>query len=142
MDMKKIFLHGDLYEEIYMEQPDGFRKKGKEDCDFKLVKRLNGLKQAPRQWYQKFNLVMNEHGTRWPRSIIVCFYGISPKVISFFSCFMWMIGEARKILGIYIVRDRNEKKLYLSQEMYVEKVLRRFSMDKAKVVSTPLASHF
>jgi hypothetical protein len=52
------------------------------------------------------------------------------------------LGEARKILGIEIVRDRNEKKLYLSQEKYVEKVLRRFSMDKAKAVSIPLASHF
>ncbi|GAA0152795.1 hypothetical protein LIER_37562 [Lithospermum erythrorhizon] len=52
------------------------------------------------------------------------------------------LGEAQKILGIEIVRDRNEKKLYLSQEKYVEKVLRRFGMDKAKAVSIPLASHF
>lgn len=52
------------------------------------------------------------------------------------------LGEARKIIGIEIVRDRNEKKLYLSQEMYVEKVLQSFSMDKAKAVSIPLVSHF
>lgn len=52
------------------------------------------------------------------------------------------LGEARKILGIEIFRDRNEKKLYLSQEMYVDKFLRCFSMDKAKEVSTPLASRF
>lgn len=52
------------------------------------------------------------------------------------------LREAQKILGIEIVRDRNEKKLYLSQEMYVEKFLRRFSMDKAKTVSISLASHF
>ncbi|GAA0169971.1 hypothetical protein LIER_40859 [Lithospermum erythrorhizon] len=52
------------------------------------------------------------------------------------------LGEARKILGIEIVRDQNEKKLYLSQEKYVEKVLRCFGMDKAKAVSIPLASHF
>lgn len=47
-------------------------------------------------------------------------------------------GEAQKILGIQIVWDRNEKKLYLSQDRYVEKVLRRFSIDKAKAVSIPL----
>ena len=52
------------------------------------------------------------------------------------------LGEAREILGIEIVRDRNEKKLNLSQEMYVEKVLRCFSMDKAKAVSIPFSSHF
>ncbi|GAA0151815.1 hypothetical protein LIER_10452 [Lithospermum erythrorhizon] len=39
------------------------------------------------------------------------------------------LGEARKILGIDIVQDRKEKKLYLSQETYVEKVLKRFGMD-------------
>lgn len=52
------------------------------------------------------------------------------------------LGEARKIFGIEIVQDRNKKKLYLSQEMHVDKVLQRFSMDKAKAASIPLASRF
>uniref|UniRef100_A0A3Q7EBT0 Reverse transcriptase Ty1/copia-type domain-containing protein n=1 Tax=Solanum lycopersicum TaxID=4081 RepID=A0A3Q7EBT0_SOLLC len=52
------------------------------------------------------------------------------------------LGPARQILGMQIVRDRKAKKLVLSQEKYIQKVLRRFSMDKAKVVSTPLAMHF
>uniref|UniRef100_A0A3Q7HRN6 Reverse transcriptase Ty1/copia-type domain-containing protein n=1 Tax=Solanum lycopersicum TaxID=4081 RepID=A0A3Q7HRN6_SOLLC len=52
------------------------------------------------------------------------------------------LGPARQILGMQIVRDRKTKKLVLSQEKYIQKVLRRFSMDKAKVVSTPLAMHF
>jgi ATP-binding cassette subfamily B (MDR/TAP) protein 1 len=38
MDVKTAFLHGDLHEEIYMEQPDGFEEKGKEDYVCKLVK--------------------------------------------------------------------------------------------------------
>uniref|UniRef100_A0A3Q7IGY0 Reverse transcriptase Ty1/copia-type domain-containing protein n=1 Tax=Solanum lycopersicum TaxID=4081 RepID=A0A3Q7IGY0_SOLLC len=41
-----------------------------------------------------------------------------------------------------IVLDRKAKKFVLSQEKYIQKLLRRFSMDKAKVVSTPLAMHF
>ena len=41
-----------------------------------------------------------------------------------------------------ITRDRKSKKLWLSQEKYIEKVLQRFHIDKAKVVSTPLATHF
>ena len=40
------------------------------------------------------------------------------------------------------MRDRKEKKLWLSQEHYIKRVLQRFQMEKAKVVSTPLATHF
>ena len=49
---------------------------------------------------------------------------------------------AKQILGIRIIRDRKEKKLWLSQEHYIKRVLQRFHMEKAKVVSTPLATHF
>ena len=60
MDVKTTFLHGDLEEEIYMEQPEGFLVKGKEDYVCRLKKSLYGLKQAPRQWYFKFDSVMGE----------------------------------------------------------------------------------
>ena len=52
------------------------------------------------------------------------------------------MGAAKHFLGIRIIRDRKEKKLWLSQEHYIKRVLQRFHMEKAKVVSTPLATHF
>ena len=60
--MKTTFLHSDLEEEIYMEQPEGFKVKGKENLVCKLRKSLYGLKQAPRQWYKKFDSFMMSQG--------------------------------------------------------------------------------
>jgi hypothetical protein len=52
------------------------------------------------------------------------------------------LGAAKKILGMEIRRDKNAKRLWLSQASYVKKVLERFSMENAIPVSTPLANHF
>ena len=49
MDVKTAFLNGDLDEEIYMEQPEGFIVPGQEKKVCRLVKSLYGLKQAPKQ---------------------------------------------------------------------------------------------
>ena len=64
LDVKMTFLHGDLEEEIYMEQPEGFVELGKEHLVCRLKKSLYGLKQASRQWYNKFDLLMAQHDFR------------------------------------------------------------------------------
>ncbi|GJY06863.1 retrovirus-related pol polyprotein from transposon TNT 1-94 [Tanacetum coccineum] len=56
---KTTFLHGDLNEDIYMTQIEGFQLAKKEkNLVCKLKKILYGLKQAPRQWYLKFDSFM------------------------------------------------------------------------------------
>ena len=51
LDVKTYFSHGDLEEEIYMQQPLEYEAKGKDKLVCRLKKSLYGLKQAPRQWY-------------------------------------------------------------------------------------------
>ena len=52
------------------------------------------------------------------------------------------LGVGKQILGMRIIRDKANGTLKLSQSEYVKKVLNRFNMNEAKLVSTPLGSHF
>uniref|UniRef100_A0A2N9G8M7 CCHC-type domain-containing protein n=1 Tax=Fagus sylvatica TaxID=28930 RepID=A0A2N9G8M7_FAGSY len=114
LDVKTAFLHGNLEEEIFMEQPEGFKQPGTENLVCRLKKSLYGLKQSPRQLK---SLLHKEFE-------------------------MKDLGAAKKILGMEIRRDRGARKLWLSQKNYIRKVLEKFSMLDAKPVSTPLANHF
>jgi len=58
LDVKNVFLHGNLQEEIYIKPPEGFTKK--EGFVYKLNKALYGLKQAPREWNIKFQEFMSQ----------------------------------------------------------------------------------
>jgi hypothetical protein len=52
MDVKMTFLYGELDEEIYMEQSDGYKIPGQANKVCRLIKSLYGLKQAPKQWHE------------------------------------------------------------------------------------------
>ena len=52
------------------------------------------------------------------------------------------LGEARRILGMDIIRNRSQRELRLVQSDYVQKLLLKYQMNESKEVSTPLASHF
>lgn len=162
MDVKTAFLNGDLNEEIYMEQPEGFVAPGKERKVCKLVKSLYGLKQAPKQWHEKFDNVMMSNGFRINECdkcvyvkgtekgyVIVCLYvddmliiGSNNDIImttkrmlsSKFD--MKDLGLADVILGIKISRTSNG--LILSQSHYIEKILERFSKYDNSPAKTPV----
>lgn len=166
MDVKTAFLHGDLDEEIYMWQPQGFELKGKEELVCKLQKSLYGLKQAPRQWYKRFDSFMKSNNfvrceadhccyiKRFDNSYIILLLYVDDMLIAGASLHeidrlkrelseefaMKDLGAAKQILGMRIFRDREVLKL--SQEEYVKKVVSRFKLYDAKPVTTPLAGHF
>jgi len=168
MDVKTAFLHGDLEEELYMLQPEGFAEPGKEDMVCRLKKSLYGLKQAPRQWYRKFDKFMSNNGysrceadhccylKHFDDSYIILLLYVDDMLIAgsgmdeikhlkgLLSTEFDMkdLGPAKQILGMRIDRDRSARTLKLSQSKYIERVLERFNMKDAKAVSTPLASHF
>ena len=62
MDVKTTFLNGDLEDEVYMKQPEGFSSREGENLVCKLEKSIYGLKQAPCQWHYKFHGVITLFG--------------------------------------------------------------------------------
>ena len=62
MDVKSAFLNGDLEEEVYMEQPEGFSLIDNPNYVCKMKKALYGLKQAPRAWYYRLDKFLQEKG--------------------------------------------------------------------------------
>ena len=62
LDIKNVFLHGDLAKEVYMEQPPGFITQGESGLVCRLRRSPYGLKQSPRAWFNCFSSVVQEFG--------------------------------------------------------------------------------
>ena len=169
MDVKTAFLYGTLDETIYMQQPEGFEQKDRDKFVCRLDRSLYGLKQSPRQWNKRFDDFVAKLAFTRSKYDECVYYRyqdsghfvflllyvddillasnsteliseIKSELSSEFD--MKDLGPAKKILGIEIVRDRKKKVLKLSQEVYVRKLLKKFGMDQAKSVATPMSSQF
>uniref|UniRef100_A0A2N9ISW3 Reverse transcriptase Ty1/copia-type domain-containing protein n=1 Tax=Fagus sylvatica TaxID=28930 RepID=A0A2N9ISW3_FAGSY len=137
MDVKTAFLNGELDEEIYMEQPEGFIVPGKEKKVCRLVKSLYGLKQAPKQWHEKFDNAMMSNGFRINECDKVNNDIIKATKRMLNSKFdMKDLGVADVILGIKITRTSDG--LILSQSHYIKKVLEKFGRYDDSPMKTPI----
>ncbi|RVW58939.1 Retrovirus-related Pol polyprotein from transposon RE2 [Vitis vinifera] len=99
LDIKNAFLHGDLAEEVYMEQPPGFVAQGESGLVCRLRRSLYGLKQSPRAWFSRFSSVVQEFGMfavqqTIPFSIIITLRGSTKD-----------LGKLKYFLGIEIAQS-------------------------------------
>ena len=165
MDVKTAFLYGNLEQEIYMEQPEGFVSPAYPNHVCKLQKALYGLKQAPRQWHAKIDEFLISELTFQSSPYDPCFYVRNSKdsmmIIALYVDDLLLAsssrdlldelkeefckrfemkdcGRARVCLGLEIVRDPSRGLLHLNQTRYAEKVLERFGMENSSPVTTPM----
>jgi hypothetical protein len=164
MDVKSALLNGYLSEEVYMEQPEGFKLSDNHDLICKLKKALYGLKQSPLTWYHRLDTYLKEKGfkrgttinnlyikTKDNNFLIVLVYvddiifrcNKDPLVQWFASAMesefeMSMIGELSFFLGVQITQ--RFEGMFISQEKYLREMLKRFQMEDSKPLGTPMVT--
>ncbi|GJR46734.1 retrovirus-related pol polyprotein from transposon TNT 1-94 [Tanacetum coccineum] len=163
LDVKSAFLHGELNEEVFIDQPPGYIKKGAEQKVYRLKKALYGLKQAPRAWYSRIESYFTKEGfKRCPyehtlfvkagervKILIVCIYvddliftGNDKQMYVQFKTSMMNefdmtdLGKVRYFLGIEV--RQNEAGVFICQKRYAQGVLERFNMEKCNSVQNPI----
>ena len=155
MDVKTTFLNGNLTEDVYMMHPEGFVDLKNVGKVCKLQKSIYGLKQASRSWNIRFDEVVKGFGFIKNEEEACVYKKVSGSSVVFLILYvddillignnipmlesvktslknsfsMKDLGEAAYILGIKIYRDRSRRLIGLSQDTYIDKVLKRFSME-------------
>ncbi|RVW40739.1 Retrovirus-related Pol polyprotein from transposon RE2 [Vitis vinifera] len=163
LDIKNAFLHGDLAEEVYMEQPPGFVAQGSLVLVCRLRRSLYGLKQSPRAWFGRFSSVVQEFGMLRStadhsvfyhhNSLGQCIYlvvyvddivitgsdqdGIQKLKQHLFTHFQTKdLGKLKYFLGIEIAQSSSG--VVLSQRKYALDILEETGMLDCKPVDTPM----
>lgn len=162
LDVKSAFLHGELEEDVYVKQPEGYIKKGEEEKVYKLKKALYGLKQAPRAWYSRIEAYfMREQFERCPsehtlftksnggKLLIVSLYvddliftGNDREMCDEFKNSMMLefemtyLGLVKHFLGVEV--KQCSEGIFICQRRYAREVLARFGMDESNAVKNPI----
>jgi hypothetical protein len=148
MDVKTTFLHGDLEEEIYMKQPEGYDVKGKE-LVCKMKKDPVWFKTITKDVVSKFDSYMLGLGFRRSKEDHCVYFKLIDDDLIYFVLYMddmllignnkeiiqdvkthlsskfdmKDLGDSNFILGMEIKRDQKKRKLWLNQRKYVETIL-------------------
>jgi len=167
LDVKSAFLYGKLDEEIYMEQPEGFKVKGQETKVLRLRRAIYGLKQAALAWWRELAASLKELGfIRFSSDagIFICRLadGSFVIIVAYVDDIMFIgpnngliaskkrdfmvrwdcrdLGECKEFLRMRIIRNQN--RILLDQSSYLDKVVERFGMKNAKFAQTPLPAGY
>ncbi|GJT78819.1 zinc finger, CCHC-type containing protein [Tanacetum coccineum] len=120
MDLKITFLNGDLDEEVYMKQPEGFVMSGNEHKVCKLVKSLYGLKQAPNSG----------------KCVIIYLY-VDDMLI--FGTDQNQVDKTKKFLtSKFSIKIYENKGIVITQTHCIKKILKKFNREDCSPVSTPI----
>lgn len=160
MDVKSAFLHGNLHEEIYMEQPPGFIHNDS-SLVYHLKKSLYGLKKTPRAWYAKMDSFLlatsfsrcHSDNTVYTKRvdgqlIILVLYvdnliftSSDPNLINHVKSSlkkkfdMKNLGYLHYFLGLEVLQSKEG--ISLSQSKYAYDLLRYFHMEDCKLAPSP-----
>nr|GFC23328.1 hypothetical protein [Tanacetum cinerariifolium] len=107
-----------IEEEVYVCQPPGFEDPDHLDKVYKVVKALYGLHQAPRAWYETLANYLLENGFQRGKIDQTLFI------------------KRRK--GDIILVKKKKDGIFISQDKYVAKILRKFGLTEGKSASTPI----
>ncbi|XP_076890159.1 uncharacterized protein LOC143541145 [Bidens hawaiensis] len=162
MDVKCAFLNGTLKETVYIQQPQGFIKKGEATKVCKLNKALYGLKQAPRAWFKRIESYFLKEGFKkscYDHTLFIkklqgdviimslyvddmLFTGNNRRICEEFKDYMKHefemtdLGKMRYFLGIEVIQS--EAGIAICQKKYARSVLERFNMWEANGVKNPI----
>nr|GEW17110.1 putative ribonuclease H-like domain-containing protein [Tanacetum cinerariifolium] len=125
MDVKSAFLYGTIEEDVYVCQPLGFKDTNYPDKVYKVVKALYGLHQAPRAWYETLPKYLLEN------DFCKAFEKLMKDKFQMSS-----MGELTFFLGLQVKHKQDG--IFISQDKYIAKILRKFGLTDGKSASTPI----
>ncbi|RVW45619.1 Retrovirus-related Pol polyprotein from transposon TNT 1-94 [Vitis vinifera] len=134
LDIKNAFLHGDLVEEVYMEQPPGFVAQGESGLVCRLRRSLYGLKQSPRAWFSRFSSVVQEFGMLRSTADHSVFYHHN----SLGKCIYLVVYVDDIVITGSDQDAQSSSGVVLSQRKYALDILEETGMLDCKPVDTPM----
>ncbi|GJY15665.1 putative ribonuclease H-like domain-containing protein [Tanacetum coccineum] len=138
MDAKSAFLYGKIEEEVYVCQPPGFEDPDFPDRVYKVEKALYGQHQAPRAWYKTLSTYLLDNG--FPKGKIDKTLFIKRdkefEKMMHKKFQMSSMGELTFFLGLQV--KQKEDRIFISQDKYVFKILKKFGFTGVKTASTPM----